>query len=82
MRKLLILALLAAGAQPALARSGDQQGENDPNEIVCRRPAAELGTRIRPPRVCKSRAEWDAESRAAQEAWRNRQRAPSGDPGE
>jgi len=54
-------------------------GASDPNQRICRRAQAELGTRIPARAVCKTRAEWAAESRDAQHNMRHRHNPGSGD---
>lgn len=78
----LVSAGLAAAATPAVAQqSSAPSAKPDPNERICRKPQPVIGTRIPPGRVCKTRAEWDAESREAQQDWKSRHNPASGDGG-
>lgn len=74
----LLIALAGAGAcaSPGLAlqiADEDSDGtETTPaTEIVCREQAAHPGSRIRPRRICKTQAQWDALADATRGALRD-----------
>ena len=63
---------LAAFAAPAMAGASDpapaaapaaQTDEGEMNKVVCRRVAA-IGTRLSAKKVCRTKAQWDAEAAA------------------
>lgn len=63
------LFLLASGA-PVLADTASSSSQpttkaedNDPNKVICRRIES-IGTRLSTKRVCRTKAEWDAEQAA------------------
>jgi hypothetical protein len=65
-----------ATAVPAKSAMAD-----DPNAIVCKRLAPETGTRLGSRTQCRTKAEWDAISREAQEGLRAEQQRGSATPG-
>jgi hypothetical protein len=75
----LLSVAVAASVPPAAAPGNAGASQPDPNERVCRRTPPTLDTRIAPRRVCRTRGEWEAEARAAQQDWANRHRPASGD---
>jgi hypothetical protein len=59
-----VLAACLAAPVPALAVAGDDNGDN---KVVCRSNRDHnVGTRIRAPRVCRTRAEWREEQERTQ----------------
>ena len=70
MRKLLTTATVAmltmTVSVPVLAQQASPKNARDPNEIVCERQE-EIGSRLGGERVCKTRAQWAEERRAARE---------------
>ena len=71
MRKLLTTAAVAVSALTVAAPLFAQQDSTarkvrDPNEVVCERQE-EIGTRLGGQKVCKTRAEWAEERRAARQ---------------
>lgn len=59
-----LLLSTAASAQPSTNRSatGANAAASDPNAMICR-SHRETGSMLARTRVCKTRAEWDAERR-------------------
>jgi len=62
-----LLASTAASAQPSSNASSSGAAAADPNAVVCRNQR-ETGSMLNRTRVCKTRAEWDAERRENRQA--------------
>ena len=64
-----LLLSTAASAQPSTNRSatGANAGATDPNAVICRNQR-ETGSMLARTRVCKTRAEWDADRRDNRQA--------------
>lgn len=69
-------ALFGATISSALAAQQPSKAD-DPNEVVCRRPVADVSSRIPPRKDCRTRAQWAEEARLNQTTWDRRQRAPA-----
>jgi hypothetical protein len=69
----LMTSAAAIAATPAAQQSAES-GSKDGVEMVCRRPAADTSTKIRPKKVCLPKAEWDAQSASAQSSWEENNR--------
>jgi hypothetical protein len=63
-----------AATPSAASQQGADSGGKDGVEMVCRRPAADTSTKIRPKKVCLPKAEWEAQSAAAQDSWEENSR--------
>lgn len=80
MRKLAILcasAAAAAGLAQALAAppaSRSRKAQGDPNQMVCR-SAGSSASRIKSPRICLTRAQWQEVEARSRELARQMQRA-------
>ena len=70
MHKLLTTTVVAIStvmtSAPLLAQQAAPKNARDPNEIVCERQE-EIGSRLGGQRVCKTRAQWAEERRAARQ---------------
>ena len=64
-KSLFVCALLvstAASAEPSSSSPANGAGTADPNQMICRNQR-ETGSMLARTRVCKTRAEWDADRR-------------------
>jgi hypothetical protein len=62
----------------AAGLAAEPPGKNgDPEKKICRRPIAEIGSRIPMKSDCRTKAEWDEEARLNQDAWRARKQGPA-----
>ena len=66
-------------AQPAPHAAGIQKPSKAQDKVVCRLINT-TGSRLGGERVCKTRAEWDAEADRNREDFETSPRQPSGDP--
>lgn len=64
-----LLVSTAASAQPSSgsSSSGTGAGTPDPNEMICRNQR-ETGSMLNRTRICKTRAQWEAERRENRQA--------------
>jgi hypothetical protein len=60
--KIVVVALLFVGSAGFASASPEQQvpAAEDADPMVCRRPEPEVGTRLRPAKVCKPKSVWEA----------------------
>ena len=82
MKSKLLVLVSAALSWPALAQAPTQvqvaKTQKPQDKVVCR-SINTTGSRISSERVCKTRAEWDADADATRDALENGPRRPSGD---
>jgi hypothetical protein len=85
MSRITLLLALVFMAAPAVAQAPATQTRPSPkaqkpaDKLVCRFINT-TGSRLIGDRVCKTRAQWDADADAAREDFENAPRRPSGDP--
>ena len=46
-------------------------------EKICRRPVADVSSRIPPKKDCRTKAEWAEEAQLSQQVWQRRPQSPS-----
>jgi len=62
-----VLLVSAAASAQAPSGSASSDGAYNPNQVLCR-TSGETGSRLERTRVCRTRAEWDAQRRETRQA--------------